>query len=295
MNVGLIGLDTSHVPAFAKLINDPADPHHLPGFRVTVGFPGPPSDFRHSHERVGKFTEQVRIEFGVKIVDSAEEVARQADLVLITAVDGRQHRELFAEIAPLAKPTFIDKPLATSLADATWIVRTAQQKGIPLMCSSALRYADNFQQALAGPKPVVGIDVFGPMTEEVALPGLFWYGVHSVEMVVAAMGAGCRSLRATRTDSTDLICLQYADGRSAFIRGLRGAHGVFGASIHRADGVQQVDVNANARPYYAGLMEAVLTRLAKGQMPVPAEQMLEVVAIMESANRSRSTGQEVSL
>jgi predicted dehydrogenase len=294
LKVGLIGLDNSHAIVFTKLLNDASDPHHLAGAKMTVGFPGLPSDFHWSYSRVEKFTSQLRDEWGVNIVGSAAEVAGECDLVLMTAVDARQHRQLFEQILPLGKPTFIDKPLATSLADARWIVQAAQQARVPLMCSSALRYADNFRQALAG-EPLMAIDVYGPVAEEPAMPGLFWYGVHCVEMVVTALGAGCRGVRAVSTGPNTLVCLEWGGGRSAFIRGLQGAHGSFGAALHRADCVQQIDINANRRPYYVGLLETILAGLAKGEQPVPREQMLEVVAIMEAANRSRSTGQEATL
>ena len=295
MNVGLVGLDNSHVIAFTKLLNDPQDPYYMgPQARMAMGFPGLPSDFHWSHTRVDKFTAQLRDELHLEIANSAEEVARRCDLVLMTAVDARQHRRLFESILAFKKPVFIDKPLTTSLADARAILDQAHKAGVAVMCSSALRYADNFRAALAG-KPLLGIDVYGPMAEEPALPGLFWYGVHSVEMAVAAMGAGCRKLRAVYDAPSTLVCLHYDNGRTALIRGLEQGHGGFGATLHRKDSVTQVNVNDNKRPYYAGEMEVILAELAHGRMPVPAEQMLEVVAIMEAANRSRSSGQEVTL
>ncbi|NBX60119.1 MAG: gfo/Idh/MocA family oxidoreductase, partial [Opitutaceae bacterium] len=40
MRLGIIGLDTSHVPAFTKTFNDPKDPGYVPGGRVVAAFKG---------------------------------------------------------------------------------------------------------------------------------------------------------------------------------------------------------------------------------------------------------------
>src|SRR5262245_42082240 len=107
LKIGLVGLDTSHVIAFAKCFNKEGDAEHVDGARIICGFPGGSKDFEMSSSRVEKFTNQLRDEFGVKIVDSPEAVAEQVDLVFITAVDGRTHLDYVRKTIPARKPTFI--------------------------------------------------------------------------------------------------------------------------------------------------------------------------------------------
>lgn len=40
LRAGMIGLDTSHVPAFVKLFNDPKAAGDLTGIRIVAGYPG---------------------------------------------------------------------------------------------------------------------------------------------------------------------------------------------------------------------------------------------------------------
>src|SRR5580704_15516402 len=68
LRAGMIGLDTSHVPAFAKIFNNSKPTDELAGIRIVAGFPGG-TDIPASRDRVGKFTEQLRA-MGVDIVDS---------------------------------------------------------------------------------------------------------------------------------------------------------------------------------------------------------------------------------
>ena len=68
IRAGMIGLDTSHVPAFAKIFNHAGATSELAGIRIVAGYPGG-TDLPASHDRVGKFTEELR-GMGIEIVDS---------------------------------------------------------------------------------------------------------------------------------------------------------------------------------------------------------------------------------
>src|SRR5687768_10212236 len=206
LKIGMIGLDTSHAPAFARCFNKEGHDEHISGARVTVGFPGGSKDFDLSIDRVDGFTKRLREEFDVTIVDSPEAVAEQADLVFIMTCDGRAHRELFGRTVKFGKPTFIDKPLATSVADAREIFRLAREHDVPVTSASSLRYAQTLTDALdhcGDLGAVVGCDVFGPLAIQPPLPGLFWYGVHTVEMINRIIGRGCVEVRATTSEKQD--------------------------------------------------------------------------------------------
>lgn len=296
LKVGLIGLDTSHAPAFTKIFNDPSYEHHLPGFKVVAAFPGASPDFELSYNRVEGFTKTLNEEYGVAILESPEAVAEQVDVVFITAVDGRAHRAFFEKVASYGKPTFIDKPMTTSLKDAQAIVQLAQANNIALMSCSSLRYSDRLTEALAAnDEPVLGVDAFGPMNLQAELPGLYWYGCHTAELILRAMGPGCVEVKATTTEHHDLITGRWADGRIASFRGLRESHSRFGLTLHRKSGPQFVDASAFTTPWYASMLREIMPALTAGQWPVPAENLLGVIAFMEAANTSRETGEPVAV
>lgn len=292
LTIGMIGLDTSHSPAFTKLLTDKSDPNHVPGTKVIAGFPGGVDDFEPSYSRVDKFTQQLKDEYGLEILDSPEAVAEKVDLIMITSADGRAHRGFFEKVAPAGKPVFIDKPLACSFDDAVAIYETASQHNVPLMTCSSLRYADVFQAALKeSDSPIKAVDTFGPMVvfgEQ--SPGYFWYGVHQVEMAVTALGAGAAQVQAVKTEFHDVALVTWDDGRSAVIHGQREVNNKFGAAIHREDGPSIADFNKSTRPYYAMMLEQLVATLPHGKQAVPADEALSIVAIMEAANESREAG-----
>lgn len=293
--VGLIGLDTSHVSIFTKLLHDPPDPHHIPNGRVVACFPGGSEDFEISRSRVGKFTSELKQSWGVKIVDSIEAVAEASDVIFIESVDGRVHRRQFDQVIGFGKPIFIDKPMALSFADAAYMFETATSADVPLMSASSLRYWDVALEAIGDGQGITGCDIFGPLAEEPTQPGLFWYGIHTVEMLVTAMGIGCAEVRAFRNDNTDLITFVWRDGRVASLRGIRNGHSKFGMTFHRVNGPCFADPAQSKKPYYAGLLEAIMRSLPNGVSDIPAEQTLEIIRIIEAANQSRLAGQTVRL
>src|SRR5680860_1873410 len=79
--IGIIGLDTSHVVAFTKAINDTGRPE-FEGFNVVASYPtkGSP-DMSASIDRLDKFTEEIRA-MGVEIVNSVDELLKKTDVIL---------------------------------------------------------------------------------------------------------------------------------------------------------------------------------------------------------------------
>src|SRR5262249_29783541 len=68
LRAGIIGLDTSHVVAFTKLLNDPKAKGDLARVRVVAAYPGGSPDLPESRNRIEGFTKTLRDDFKVEIV-----------------------------------------------------------------------------------------------------------------------------------------------------------------------------------------------------------------------------------
>lgn len=297
LQIGIIGLDTSHVPAFTELLNRTDHAYHVPGGRVVAAFPGGSPDFELSRSRVQGYSDTLAEAYGVQMLDTIEEVAERCDALLLESVDGRVHPEQFRRIAPFGKPVFIDKPFALSSAAAAEIAAAAREYRVPLMSCSAVRYAEVLTEALGsgGRESIYGMDCYGPTAHQETQPGLFWYGVHTVDMLYEGMGRGCVQVTATGSEHHDLVVGRWRDGRVGTIRGNRAGNSRFGALVHRADGTAAVDVHAHAKPYYASLLERIMTMFQGGGAAIRLEETLEIVRFIEAANESLATGRTVVL
>ncbi|WP_331457064.1 Gfo/Idh/MocA family protein [Bacillus sp. FJAT-27245] len=296
MKIGMIGLDTSHASAFAKLLNDPAHPYHVNGGKVTVACPAGSFDFELSYSRIQRITEEVA-SYGVRMVDTIEEVAEQSDCILIESVDGRAHLEQVRKLAMFSKPIFVDKPLCLSSADAAIIAELSEHYQTPIMSSSALRFAEPLTKALSKKDKgrIIGADCFGPMEMVETQPGYFWYGIHTIEMLYAILGNGAKLVRVYSNHDSDLIAAEWGDGRIGTVRGNRNGNYSFGAVIHFEKGNEFVLIDSSSKPFYASLLEQILQFFRGGQPAVHLNETREIIRFIEAANESRETGYKVPI
>jgi predicted dehydrogenase len=283
IRAGIIGLDTSHAPAFTKFLNEPKGGNEL-GVRIVAAFPGGSPDIPSSHDRVDQFTKQVA-GMGVRIVDSIPELLKDVDAVFIESVDGRPHLEEARQVFAAHKPVFIDKPLAGSLADAVAIAELAARNKVPWFCSSSLRFGPRLQQALHDPAlgAVVGCDAWSPSPLEPHHPDLYWYGIHGCEMLYTVMGTGCETVTRAHTDGGDVVTGRWKDGRLGTFRGLRAGKEDYGCVIFG----QKKIATALGFEGYEPLVEQIATFFRTGKPPVSADETIELYAFMEAADESR--------
>ena len=287
IRVGMIGLDTSHVIAFAQALNNPAAAGDLAGIKVVAAYPGGSPDLPASADRVEGFTKQIS-EMGIEIVDSIDLLLTKVDAVLLESVDGRPHLEQIKPVIAAGKPVFIDKPVAGTLADAVAIFRLAQEKGVPCFSSSSLR----FSPGIAGMRgneqvgDVLGCDAYSPCSLEPHHPDLFWYGVHGVEMLFTIMGPGCTSVSRVQTEGTEHVTGVWNDGRIGTYRGIRAGKADYGAMVFGSKGIAP----SGGYGGYEPLVVEIARFFRTGKPPVSAEETLEIFAFMEAADESKRQG-----
>src|SRR5438034_9247854 len=202
LRAGMIGLDTSHVPAFAKVFNNPKTTGDVAEIKVVAGYPGG-TDIPASRDRVGKFTDQLR-EMKIEIVDTIPELLKRVDVVLLESVDGRIHLQEAIPVIKAGKPLWIDKPLAGSLADAIVILELAKKHNVPCFSASSLRFNPGLQAILNDDKvgSVVGAATWGSCSYSPGTPDMFFYGIHGIEPLFVLMGRGCETVSRVHTADT---------------------------------------------------------------------------------------------
>jgi len=287
LRVGIIGLDTSHVVAFTKVLNGSKAEGPLAGVRVVAAYPGGSPDIASSRDRVAGFTAELRDKFGVTIVDSIDDLLPKVDVVLLESVDGRPHLEQVRPVLRAHKPVFIDKPLAGSLADAIEIFRLAEETKTPCFSSSSLRFGPGIVEMKNNPKvgEIQGCDAYSPCSLEEHHPDLFWYGIHGVELLYTLMGPGCEKVTRLQTKDTELVSGAWKDGRIGTFRGLRGKSG-YGATVFGSKGIAP----SGGYGGYEPLLVEICKFFRTGKPPVQPAETLEVLAFMEAADESKRQG-----
>jgi hypothetical protein len=287
IRIGILGTDTSHTESFAKLLNDPANPQHIPGGRIVAAWKGGSPDVPQSATRVEEYAAALSQKFGAKICDSIEEVASQVDAIMILNVDGRPHLAEARRVFPFHKPVFVDKPMAGSLRDGIEIFRLARQNNVPCFSASSERFTSDITELRSAKiGKLRGVFSYGPAEIEPHVPDLFWYGVHAVEKAYAIMGTGCETVVRTYTPDADVITGVWADGRVATVRGNRNTKYAFGITVFGSEAV----VESKPADAYEGLVKQIIRFYQTGVAPVSHEDTIECLAFMEAADESKRRG-----
>ena len=284
LKLGMIGLDTSHVVAFTKILNDPKAKGHVPGAKVIAAFKGGSPDVKASYERIDRFTKTLVETYGVKLYPSIEKMCEQVDAVLLESVDGRPHLAQARPVILAGKPLFIDKPLAGSFADAVEIYRLAAKRKTPVFSSSSLRWGRQSQAVRNGSiGKVTHCQTHSPCSIEPHHPDLYWYGIHGVESLFTVMGTGCKTVRRGKTpDGLIEVTGAWEGGRTGVFREGKG----YGGEAKGEKGAAPV----GGYDGYAPMIADVVKFFQTGVPPVSPRETLEIYAFMTAADESKRQG-----
>lgn len=292
LRVGLIGMDTSHVPAFIRLFHDPQATGDLAGFRVVAGLPDG-SDTPMSRERIAGFTQEAR-DLGVEIVDSVEALLEQSDRLMILSVDGCIHLRQAKSLFGAGKPVFLDKPVAGNLAECIAIYDLAERTGTPLFSASSTRFGEGVATFASQPGlgELLGASSWGPLAYQAGMPELFFYGIHGIEALFTVMGPGCETVSRVKSPQQDLVTGRWSQGRLGVYRGLLQGHKTYGLTAYGSEGI----LHQAEEPSYEALCRQIGRFFRRGELPIPPQTTLEIYAFMEAADESlKRGGAEVSL
>lgn len=287
IRVGIIGLDTSHAIEFPRRMQasdlDPAQ--RVAGLRAVscLRFATP---FQNEEQLDGRQAELER--WGVRVTRTLEDALEGVDALMLEINDPAAHLDYFERCAGLGKPIFIDKPLADTLANGRRIAEIARASGTRWWSSSSLRYVPAVRDACAAmPKPATAT-VYGALGTAPAGSSIVWYGVHAFEMLEAALGRGARSVQ-TRRDALGAVALvEYPDQRRGIVE-LTAGSWLYGGCLRAQEA---------AHHFVADLARASTEQLAAvrdffrgGPPPVAAEDALEIMGMLDAAERSLASGE----
>ena len=291
--VGIIGLDTSHVIAFTKIMNV-EKPSDTEGFRVTHAYQWGSKDIVSATNRYPKYLAQMK-EMGVEIVPTIDDLIASVDCICLETNDGREHLWQAEKVFKSGKPCFIDKPLAHNLHDALEIYDLGKKLNAKYFSSSALRFGKVVQAVRAGAYgPIRTVALTSPAPEEAQGTHNFysWYGIHGFEPYVAMMGTGAEKVSCFRSATDDVINIAYADGHMGQLHFFRHDWTTYTGYVLPLKPKDAADpaVLFDGYPGYEPLLREIVKFFRTGVVPFPPEETLEIATLMEVAEMSAKRG-----
>ncbi len=216
-------------------------------------------------------------QYQVQRLPTMEELVERSDYIIVLSPDHPEYHEELSRV-PLRseKPTYIDKTFSPDLQTGTRMFDLAGQCGTPMFSSSALRFAQElsgYPNAQVNRESLECVATFGP--------GAFGnYAVHQLEMIVSLLGPGASRVKSLSTGHSRLLAIEYPDGRRASL--LQMPEMPFQVSLQTKDG------NGIFLPecsdIFPRLIHAMLDFFETGKPPVPKEETLEIMALLEAGH-----------
>jgi predicted dehydrogenase len=177
VRIGIVGTENSHADHYVRYFNTD---NRYPDHRV-VALAGGNSTRNRDLAAAGNITD---------IVVAPSDLIGLVDAAVVCSRDGRQHRAEATPFLEASLPVLVDKPLACDVPDARAMLDLAAGKGIAVTSFSALRYSaqttDLADRLRSGPD-VDTLVVTGPADPASEYAGIFFYGIHIVEIVLALL------------------------------------------------------------------------------------------------------------
>ncbi|MFP4249549.1 MAG: Gfo/Idh/MocA family protein [Armatimonadota bacterium] len=221
-----------------------------------------------------------------EVCDSPEELTADTDAVIAADSGEFDKWKLVVPALEAGMPTFIDKPLAETPDMAQQIVDLAAENNAPLMSCSSFRWCDAAWDMREKLSELGKVELLSGVSGQ----GKFHiYAIHPTEFAFGILGAGVTSVINVGGEDRDVIRMKRADGAqivmNMFFREVIGGGQMF--TVCGRDGWHTVDyLGATYHP----MMEAFLSMVESGEMPIPGDEMVEVIAVVDAARRSREQG-----
>lgn len=270
VRLGIVGIENSHATEIIGHLNATDD-----GLVVVALVAGEEERTRHLRELGG-------IEL---VVDSPDELLGQIDALVVTTRDGARHAEQAVPFLEAGVPVWVDKPFATTVADADRMLAAARAGGTVVTSYSALRWVADTEELMAardGLGPLQSVTVTGPADPASPYSGLFFYGIHAADVAQRLVPGPATDLDVLRTPGAVLVRYRVGavavslelvrpddEGQVPFRATLVGSHGVHGRDIVLGPDYVQPGI------------EVFAALLRTGVDPVPATELLAPISLLE--------------
>lgn len=227
------------------------------------------------------------------VCDTPDECSQDVDAVLIVDDGTGSQWEYAVTPLQLGIPTFCDKPLAMTAKQARHIADIAKQNNTPFMSGSSLRFVPD----MIALKKEVQDGVFGDINLVATACGntLVYYGVHAIEMAYALFGGGAVSCLNVGHPGLNVVRVHFECGREVMVFVGEPGHMRSGFGISLYGTKLWKTIEPNLEDLYCYLLEGFMDLLVKGEVHIPIDEEVEVIAALEAGERSLKEGREVTI
>jgi hypothetical protein len=286
IRIGIIGTENSHALAAMERFNVKRS---IPGATVSVLCPGQGDTLAHARE----IAEQGETPH---VVEDPEALLELADAVIIMNRHGGLHARYARLTLGADLPTFVDKPLTCDVAEAEQLVELSRQRDVWLQSWSTVWLGSSFGELFRTAEneigPVSAGLCAGPCQLDSEHGGVFFYGIHTVEMMLQGFGYDVASLHAHREGPHATVTVAMASGKLVTLQ-LLGEGYCFQALCHGPGGSRYAALETGDA--YDRGFQAMLRGFTVGERLLTDEELVQPVRVLAAIARSLEDESVISL
>lgn len=279
MRIGIIGAENSHTAAIAKLVN------------VEKSFKG--CEVTHVWGETKEFAEKAAKEGAIpNIVRNPLEMLGKVDGIVVDHRHPKYHLPAARPFIEASVPVFIDKPFCYRASEGKEFLRLARRKKAPVTSFSVLPHYSGFKKfmkKLQDVGEIVSASSFGPCDLKSKWGGIFFYGIHQVDVMLHAFGYDVKSVLITKNKNSAQGLLFFKSGLIATMALIKEGSPGFGMSAVGKNGAFQIPLDSKKNPYYEGT-KMFINMFKTGVEPLSWKQILKPVQVLEAMEKSVKSG-----
>lgn len=275
IRIGIVGAENSHTAAIAKLCNVE---HKIPGAKVVMVW-GETPDFAKKAAEAGQIP---------TIVKKPEDMLGQIDGVVVDHRHGKHHLKAALPFIRARIPTFVDKPFSCDLAEAKKFLKVARETKTPVTSFSVLPKHKSFE-ALVKAKNKLGelsaVVMSGPCDLESVYGGVFFYGIHQVDVILRAFGYDVKEVQVNVNGPYSTSTWYFKSGLTATLNLLKNRVSGFHVLVVGENGYHAQKLDSDPSPYLTGV-KTFVKMFKTRQEPETYNSFLAPVAVLQAMQQS---------
>lgn len=279
--IGIIGAENSHTVAIAKTINID---RLVSGFSVTHVWGETSGDAKDAQER-GLIP---------NIVQDPEDLIGQVDAAI---VDHRHPKYHLPAVRPLLEakiPLFVDKPFCYRLDEGKEFLARARELDVPVCSFSVLPKQASFAQLQEDVRElgrIISVVSTGPCDIDSEYGGVFFYGIHQVDMVVRLLDQDITHVQLNRGKQNHTATLYSASGAISTMNLVGEGRVGFHVSVIGEKGRTDRVIGYDENTYLTGVLD-FCRMFSTGETDETDSSMLTPVAVLEALEKSQESGEK---
>ena len=235
-----------------------------------------------------------------KAFKEPEDLIGVIDAAVVTHVHGKYHLQAAKPLLEAGMPLFIDKPFCCSRSGAKRFLARAAQLGVPICSFSVMPLQSSFldlKKQVRKLGEIYAVVSTGPCDIKSKHGGIFFYGIHQVEMILELVGREVSHAQIGKgTGKHHVATLAFKDGKLATMN-LIGKEAAFHLSVIGQKGRIDRRIDPDESMFLPGVRSFVRV-FRTGKTDQTAETLLAPLAVLEALEKSiarKGQGQSLPL